>query len=120
MGPGLKVYVVLDICHMLKLARNALGDMKCFVTPTGDKISWEYIKALYDIQQQDILHIGNKLKTKHIQWQKHKMNVSVAAQTLSASVASAICNFAIRSRFSLDVFDHTLLPYIIMDLTVAL
>ena len=25
--PDLKVYVILDICHMLKLARNALGDM---------------------------------------------------------------------------------------------
>ena len=36
------------------------------------------------------MHIGNKLKTKHIQWQKHKMNVSIAAQTLSASVSSAI------------------------------
>jgi hypothetical protein len=50
----------------------------------------EFIKALYDIQQQHILHLGNKLKTKHIQWQKHKMKVSIAAQTLSASVASAI------------------------------
>ena len=88
--PDLKVYIVLDICHMLKLARNALGDMKYFVTPTGETISWAYIKALYDIQQQDILHIANKLKTKHAQWQKHKMNVAVAAQTLSASVASAI------------------------------
>ena len=56
--------IVLDICHMLKLARNTLGDMKYFVTPTGDTISWEYIKALYDIQQQDILDIANKLKTK--------------------------------------------------------
>ena len=88
--PDLYVYIILDICHMLKLARNALGDMKVFVTPKEEKISWEFIKALYDIQQQDILHIGNKLKTKHIQWQKHKMKVSIAAQTLSESVAAAI------------------------------
>ena len=60
----LKVFVVLDICHMLKLARNALGDMKSFVTYSGDKVSWE---ALYDIQLRDILYIGNKIKTKHIQ-----------------------------------------------------
>ena len=52
---------------MLKLGRNALEDMKYFVTPTGDTISWEHIKSLYDIQKQDILHIGNKLKTKHVQ-----------------------------------------------------
>ena len=88
--PDLKVYVILDICHMIKLARNALGDLKMFKTPTGENISWAYVEALYEIQQQDILNIANKLKTKHIQWHKHKMKVSVAAQTLSASVAAAI------------------------------
>ena len=36
--PDLTVYVILDICHMLKLARNALGDMKIFLTPKGKKI----------------------------------------------------------------------------------
>ena len=88
--PDLKVYVIVDICHMLKLARNALGDMRTFLTPKGEQTSWDFIKALYDIQQCDILHLGNKLCTKHIQWQKQKMKVSVAAQTLSSSVASAI------------------------------
>ena len=33
---------------------------------------------------------ANKLKKKHILWAKHKMNVRLAAQTLSSSVASAI------------------------------
>lgn len=75
--PDLKVYIILDICHMLKLARNALGDMQTFLTPQGDKISWQFI-------------MGNKLKTKHIQWQKQEMKVFVAAQTLSSSVACAI------------------------------
>ena len=64
--------------------------MKVFLTPKGEKISWEFLEALYEIQKEDILHIGNSLKTKYMQWQKHKMNVSVAAQTLSCSVASAI------------------------------
>jgi hypothetical protein len=53
----LTVYVILDICHMLKLARNALGDMKVILTPKGEKISWEFLEALYKIQQQDTLHI---------------------------------------------------------------
>ena len=75
---------------MLKLARNALGDLKVFTTPTQETISWSFVEALYKIQQQDIMHLGNKLKTKHIQWHKHKMKVSVAAQTLSTSVAAAI------------------------------
>ena len=67
---------------MIKLARNASGDLKIFKTPTGENISWAYVEALYEIQQKDILNIANKLKTKHIQWQKHKMKVRVATQTL--------------------------------------
>ena len=82
----LLIYVVLDSCHMLKLARNALGFMKVFVTPKGGKISWENIETLYKIQQDDILHIGNKLKTKHMQWHEHKMNV--------ADFRSGFCNLS--------------------------
>ena len=28
--PGKILYVILDVCHMLKLARNALGDKEIF------------------------------------------------------------------------------------------
>ena len=88
--PGERIHVILDVCHMIKLARNAFADLKVFCTPTGEKISWEFVKALYRTQQKDILHLGNKLKTKHIQWYNYKMKVSVAAQTLSHSVSAAI------------------------------
>ena len=88
--PGKKIYVILDICHMLKLARNAFGDIKVFCLPSGNKISWEYVLALHRIQQKDVLHLGNKLTAKHVKWQNLKMKVSVAAQTLSHSVSSAI------------------------------
>ena len=87
---GKKIYVMFDVCHMLKLARNAFSDIKIFCTPTGERISWEYVLALYRAQQKDILHLGNKLKTKHVKWQNHKMKVSVAAQTYSHSVSAAI------------------------------
>ncbi len=88
--PNAKIHVILDICHMLKLARNAFSHMCIFCTPSGERISWEYIRALHRTQQQDILHLENKLKAKHVQWQNHKMKVSVAAQTLSHSVPAAI------------------------------
>ena len=88
--PNQKVYVILDICHMLKLARNAFADIKVFCTPSGEKISWEYVLALHRTQQKDVLNLANKLKSKHVQWQNHKMKVSVAAQTLSHSVSAAI------------------------------
>ena len=86
--PGKTLYVILDICHMLKLARNALGDKEIFYTSGGETISWYYIKELFNVQQSDILHLGNKLKNVHIKWHNQKMKVAVAAQTLSSSVAA--------------------------------
>ena len=64
--------------------------MKVLYTSTGERISWEYVLALYSAQQKDILHLGNKLKSKHVKWQNYKMKVSVAAQTFSHSVSAAI------------------------------
>jgi len=75
---------------MMKLARNAFGDMKVFKDSNGSLIEWSYIAKLHKIQKKDILHLGNKVKTQHVWWQNHKMNVKVAAQTLNFSVAAAI------------------------------
>ncbi|CAB4019071.1 DNA transposase THAP9 [Paramuricea clavata] len=88
--PNKTIYVILDVCHMLKLARNSLGDKKVFHTDTGAKICWNYITELYNVQKSDVLHLGNKLKTKHIKWHNQKMNVAIAAQTLSNSVAAGL------------------------------
>ena len=75
---------------MLKLARNAFGDKEVFYTDGGATISWRYIKELYNVQTADVLHIGNKLKNKHIHSHNQKMKVAIAAQTLSHSVAAGI------------------------------
>ena len=85
-----QIYVIFDVCHMVQLARNAFSDMKVLYTSTGERISWEYVLALYHAQQKDILHLGNKLKSKHVKWQNYNMKVSVAAQTFSHSVSAAI------------------------------
>ena len=87
---GKSIHVIFDICHMIKLARNAFSDMKVISTACNEKICWEYILALYRTQQKDILHLGNKLKAKHVKWQNHKMKVNVATQLFSHSVAAAI------------------------------
>ena len=54
------------------------------------QIKWEYIDRLNDVQEELGFSLANKLTKKHIIWEKHKVNVKMAAQTLSASVASAI------------------------------
>jgi hypothetical protein len=88
--PDRTLYVILDICHMLKLASNALGDKEIFLTDGKETISWHYIKELFNVQQSDILHLRNKLKNVHIKWHNQKMKVAVAAQTLSSSVAAGM------------------------------
>lgn len=87
------VYVVLDVCHMIKLARNALGDVKEFWV--GDVISkttiqWEFLTTLFDVQEAEGLHLANKLSINHIKWHNHKMKVKLAVQTFSSSVADAL------------------------------
>ena len=86
------VHVILDPCHMLKLARNALADLSTFCDNDGGKVEWPwaYFQNLYAIQEKEGLKLGNRLSTQHMQFQKHKMNVQLAAQTLSSSVADAI------------------------------
>ena len=37
-----------------------------------------------------MLNLENKPKSRHVHWQNHKMNISVAAQTLSHSALSVI------------------------------
>lgn len=85
-----KVYCLLDACHMLKLVRNALSSLGCLKDGSGASVSWHYIVQLQELQEKEGLHAATKLRAAHIQWQKQKMKVNLAAQTLSTSVADAI------------------------------
>ena len=90
---NLSGYVIFDVCHMLKLMCNLLGHYKIIAHTKRDQtlyIKWEYIDYLNSIQEDLGFNFANKLKKKYLCWEKHKMNVKLAAQTLSASVASAI------------------------------
>ena len=88
--PEKKVHILLDVCHMLKLIRNTLGDGGIIVDGSGKKIFWKYIDDLHKLQDNEGLRLGNKLKTSHIKWRQQKMKVNLAAQTFSSSVADAI------------------------------
>jgi hypothetical protein len=73
------VYAVLDPCHMLKLARNALGHLGSFLDNDNNRIGWNFFSALNNIQESEGLNLANKLSSKHLQYEKHKMNVKLAA-----------------------------------------
>lgn len=69
-----KVYIILDACHMLKLARNALADygkFRCY-----DKaIKWNYIVSLYKFQNKLTFKLKNRLSSQCIYWKQNKMKV---------------------------------------------
>ena len=93
-APHLKIHVIFDVCHMMKLMRNLLGDYKviCHEGKNGQlhPIKWQYIENLNNLQEDLGLSFSNKLRKKRILWTRYKMNVCLAAQTLSGSVAEAI------------------------------
>lgn len=66
----------------MKLIRNLLGD-RDMQNSSGGVIKWEYFKKLNSLQNEEGLHLANKLTNKHIEFKNHKMKVAVAAQTLS-------------------------------------
>jgi len=84
------VAVFLDPCHMLKLVRNTLADKKSLVDENNQFVNFEYLERLHKLQESEGLHLGNKLRASHMAWFKKKMNVKLAAQLLSDSVATSL------------------------------
>ncbi|EZA62841.1 THAP domain-containing protein [Ooceraea biroi] len=85
-----KVYVMLDACHMIKLIRNAFATCKNMHDGNGNRIEWQYIMNLVQLQEEEGLHAATKVTKRYLNWQQEKMNVKLAAQTLSTDVANAI------------------------------
>lgn len=87
---GHRIYVLLDVCHMLKLLRNSLATCGLMKDGNGDIIRWRYFEELNTIQESEGLHLANKLRQAHLCWEAQKMKVRLAAQTFSSSVANAL------------------------------
>ncbi|GFN81903.1 THAP domain-containing protein 9 [Plakobranchus ocellatus] len=88
---GHKIFVILDVCHMLKLLRNCLASKdRGLKDGDGVPIRWKYLEDLNSIQEREGLHLANKLRKAHICWTTQKVKVNLAAQSFSASVADAL------------------------------
>ena len=85
-----QVYAILDPCLMVKFARNALGRLGNLKDNEQGIIDWSFLRGLVKLQDEDSLSLGNSLNINHIVWQRHKMEVNLAVQTLSSSVANAL------------------------------
>ena len=85
-----KVYVLLDVCHMLKLIRNCLSEYEFILDSDNNEIHWKYIVYLEELQDREGLRLANKLKKTHIHYWQQKMKVNLATQVFSNSVADAL------------------------------
>ena len=83
------IFILMDPCHMVKLTRNMLDAYRTIISSSGS-IEWEYIRKLNNVQEKSGLHLANKLTFKHVNFSNQNMKVSLAAQTLSRSVAVAL------------------------------
>ena len=75
---------------MIKLARNALGDLGYFRTADGKLIKWQFIKNLIELQIEEGFNIAKKLNPDHLYWQRQKMKMKLAAQTFCSSTAAVL------------------------------
>lgn len=87
-----KIFIFLDLCHMLKLWRNCLGDsnIQHLEDYEGNMIHWRYFKNLVELQNVEGLHAATKIRNRHINFFSEKQKVKLAAQTFSNSVADAL------------------------------
>lgn len=81
------IYNVI-IYNNVKLVRNLFGDLKIIVDGSNRLIKWQYIIDLNNLQQE--LHLNNKLRSAHIQYQKQKMKIHLVTQLFSTFVAEAL------------------------------
>lgn len=92
-----KVYIILDPPHMVKLLRNCIGTLKTLHHSDGFKIDWKFFEALIELESKcDI--VTHKMTKDHVLFHNNIMNVRLAAQTLSETVAQSMEKLAVEPR----------------------
>lgn len=86
---GSKIYLTLDPSHMEKLMRNLLGNHKILFGECGKKIEWKYFVELQELSKGGEM-LTHKLNRKHIDFKPNNMNVRLANETFSESVADSM------------------------------
>lgn len=84
-----RIYIIMDPCHAEKLVRNTLANRQILYDDNNDKIEWRYFVSLYECSKDSKLRT-HKLSKQHIQWRRTAMNVRIASETLSKSVADSM------------------------------
>lgn len=86
--PNQKIYFIFDPPHMLKLVRKHFSTENMFFEV--HKLDWNLLRILVAKQSSENFNLCNKLTQHHIDWHQKPMNVRLAAETISRSVANAL------------------------------
>lgn len=84
-----KIYIIFDPCHMFKLIRSTLGDFGVIHDTKLGNIDWQYFQRLVTYREKNGF-VTHRLNKHHILYHKNRMNVRLAAETFSNSVASSM------------------------------
>lgn len=86
--PTENIYIILDPPHMLKLIRKHFASNSIY--NQHKLVDWKLLNTLVDKQSSDNFNLCNKLTSKHLNWHLKPMNVRLAAETISNSVADVL------------------------------
>jgi hypothetical protein len=90
---GTKTYFMHDPPHLLKSIRNNFR--KYNVQFDGGIAKWDHVKAFFDRDSRQTVKLAPKLKQVHLTLNNFKtMNVRLAAQVMSHTVAAGLCLYA--------------------------
>lgn len=84
-----KIFIMFDNCHAEKLIRNTLGNKGVIYDEKNEGIKWEHLENLLEFSNQFDLRT-HKLSKKHIDFKSSIMNVKIATETMSNSVADSL------------------------------
>lgn len=82
-----RISIVLDPPHMLKMVRNCLAAKRRLKNGQNEDINWCYFESLVSSNSDLVSH---KMTRNHVEFASNKMNVRLAAETLSFSVARSM------------------------------
>jgi catabolite regulation protein CreA len=89
---GNTIYVMHDPPHLIKNVRNNLLSYDFVIG--GETVSFKHIENLYELESKNVLRFVPKLTKGHIELTNFKkMNVKLATQTLSHSVACGLRSY---------------------------
>ena len=98
---GKKIFIFYDPPHLLKNVRNNLK--KADLQVGDNMVSWQHIVDFYNFDKMQVIQMAPKLKDKHIELPPFaSMQVNLAAQVLSHSVAAGISTLVVLKQLNED------------------